>query len=125
MKTLKKFEFPTTTSAAVSKYDWDKLFDGGIYQMEQGTDFTSDPLNFTTIARNQAQVMHKNLQIHRSKAEEGKPVIVTLQATPMTDEQAAEADAKVEARKATEKARRAKAKEATPATETPAEAPVS
>jgi hypothetical protein len=116
MKAIKKFEFPTSTGgAAQSKYDWNKLFDGGIYQLTHGEDVTSDPHNFRMLLQKQAEASHKNVKVHISK---DTPAIITLQASPMTDEEAAEADARVANRKDAEKARRLKKAEAKKASAT-------
>lgn len=112
MKTLKKFEFPVAaaTGGGQSKYDWAKMFDGGIYQLVhgEGGDFTGDPQNFRMMIKARAELLHKNVQVHIDKS--ATPIVITLQASPMTDEQIAEADAHIEHKKALEKARRDKKK---------------
>lgn len=54
MKVLKQFEF--TAKSRGTKYDWAKLLDGGIYQLEEGKDFTCKPATFAMIARKHAKL---------------------------------------------------------------------
>ena len=106
-KKVNKFEF-TEAHATQSKYDWDQLFDGNTYELVHGVHFTSDPQNFRMMAQNQGDRKHVNVQTQliRGKAE-GETDKVYIKGTPMTDTEAAEADARIEAKKDAEKARRA------------------
>lgn len=90
MKTLKKFEFASRTE---STYPWEKILDGGIYELKEGEDFKCKVATFSTLCRTQASKMHKTVKI--GNVEGG----IVVQATKMTDEQIAEHDAKVEQRK--------------------------
>lgn len=110
MKTLKKFEFPVASSKfGESTYPWDEILDGSIRQLTQGEDFpiTTKPSNFRFSIVESAKKRHKTVQVHIGKEE---PIVVTVKASPMTDEQAAEADAAIEAKKAADKASRDKKK---------------
>lgn len=53
MKTLKSFEFKSAVGG--SKHDWNKLLDGGIYQLEQGKDFTCKVTTMGMLIRQRAK----------------------------------------------------------------------
>ena len=61
MKTLKKFEFKSF--GADSEYDWDKLTDGGIYQLEAGTDYKCKDATFSTLARTAGRRRGKTVKV--------------------------------------------------------------
>ena len=67
MKTLKTFEFATT--GRKGSYEWDKLLDGGIYQLEHGKDFDAKPETVIALARAAAKKAGKKLKA--SKVEGG------------------------------------------------------
>lgn len=79
MKTLKAFDFRTSTR---SRYDWDRLLDGGVYQLIEGDDIAGKLGNFVVLAARQAAKRGKTLR--RQKTEDGKGLVI----------QAVEADGK-------------------------------
>jgi hypothetical protein len=85
MKTLKAFDFPDRGDRGT--YDWEKLLDGKIYQLEQGKDFQCKPATIITMARNQAKKAGKGLKA--VKVENG----VVIQAYPLTDDASGEEEA--------------------------------
>jgi hypothetical protein len=96
MKTLKKFEFK---QVAQSKYPWDKILDGGIYELSEGTDFDCSTRNMTGKVRSAARKKYKTVKLSASETAK----TITLQATDMDAEQRASEDARragVKARKA-------------------------
>ncbi len=99
MKALKKFEFKEAADRQV--YDWAKLLDGGIYQLEEGTDYRCKSTTFAMMARNQAAKKRKALKT--SQVEGG---LVIQEATAMTAEQVEAQEAKEAKRKADKDARR-------------------
>jgi hypothetical protein len=111
MKSLKNFDFGT--AGAKSTYDWEKLLDGGTYQVEKGVDFECETSTFTTLARSRAQVRSKNLKIKVLEDE----ITVVLRAEPMTPEQAATMQGKLAARKERAAAKKAEKKAGGQATE--------
>lgn len=54
MKTLKSFEFKAGAVGG-SKHDWDKLFDGGIYQLEEGKDYACKTSTMKMMLRHRAK----------------------------------------------------------------------
>jgi hypothetical protein len=98
MKALKKFEFKETRQA--SKYPWDKLLDGGIYQMTQAEDFP-DVGNIDHMPpkiKHAARRRYKTVKVQIDR----ENMTVVVQAFDMTTEQRAAEDAK----RAEEKAKR-------------------
>ncbi len=90
MKSLKKFDFPTTrTGGGTSQYDWVKLLDGSIYQLEAGKDFTANVKTVGMLARKQAKKRGKKVKLATPAAEEGQPILLILQAYDATPEEIA------------------------------------
>lgn len=106
MKTLQKYDFKTAENR--SDYPWDKILDGGIYQLEkgEGKDFECEVTTFTTLARVRAQKRNKNVKISVD-AENG---VVVLQATPMTADEIKANESKMAARKEKDAVKRAEKK---------------
>lgn len=97
MKTLKKFEFRSPGNQ--SKYDWNKFFDGGIYQLEEGSDYTSSQSTFIYMIKNQAK--RHGIEVNVQKVEGG----VVLQALePSTAETRAAGQAALKAARQAKKA---------------------
>lgn len=78
MKALKKFDFKPQTESA---YDWDKMFDGGIYVATKGEDFECELNTFKTMLRDRAKKRYKTVKVHTDENS------VTFQAIDMTPEQ--------------------------------------
>ncbi len=74
MRTLKSFEF--TSGGAKGSYDWDKLLDGSIYQLEEGKDFQCEVNTLISMARKQAKKKGKGL---RTQKVEGGVVIQAVE----------------------------------------------
>lgn len=68
MKALSTFTFSRSTTRE-SKYDWNKLLDGGIYQLTEGDDYTCKPETMITIARTAAK--KRGLTIKAQKVDGG------------------------------------------------------
>lgn len=83
MKTLKKFEFAPKTSRATQKYNWDKYLDGGIYQFEEGTDYTCSTLTFRAMATRQGALKHGK-HVETQNVEGGCVISATR---PLTDDE--------------------------------------
>ncbi len=99
MKTLKKFEFPAARAGVgQSQYDWGKLLDGGIYQLEEGKDYTSNVKTVGMLARKQARKIGKKVKL--AEPAEGQPAGLILQAYDATAEEVAAWAAKDAAKKA-------------------------
>lgn len=81
MKTLKKYEFKERGNG--SSYDWEKILDGNIYKLEEGTDFTCAKGTVTTMARSRAAARGQTVKI--AVEEDG----VVIQATSEPDEEKA------------------------------------
>ena len=81
MKTLKKFEFKEFGGR--STYDWDKWLDGGIYQLEEGSDYTCKTQTLRMLAAKQARRLGKT--VRTAKVENG----LVIQAVEASDEQKA------------------------------------
>jgi hypothetical protein len=60
MKSLRAFEFASTGNRAT--YDWAKLLDGSIYQLEAGKDFSCKPETFLLLAKKHAKKAGKTLK---------------------------------------------------------------
>lgn len=101
MKTLKKFEFKQSVGKAL--YDWDKLLDGGIYELSkgEGKDFTCNTQTIRMMAYKQAEKRGLGVRVHVIDGEEIETPTVTLQAYEMTAEEKEEKQKNREARKAT------------------------
>lgn len=54
--------------------DWDKLFDGGIYLCEEGTDYECSTQSFIRIVMHKACERHLTLNLHLN--EDGKGFVV-------------------------------------------------
>lgn len=80
MKTLKKFEFKGRAEAI---YDWAKLLDGGIYQLDSGEDFECKIGTMMMLVRTRARKNGKTVQV--TKTEDGNGIV--LQAHVASDEQ--------------------------------------
>ena len=101
MKTLKKFDFPASTHGIQSVYDWPKLLDGGIHQLTEGEDFKCQASNFHSMAIGQSKKRFKNLKAHLTNE---SPIVVTLQATDMTQDEREAYESKIAERKAAKQA---------------------
>lgn len=77
MKTLKTFDFALSGR---SRYDWDTLLDGTIYQMTEGEDFDCKVNTLTTLLRDRAKKRGKRVQISVGEG------VVTFQATNLEQE---------------------------------------
>lgn len=101
MKKLNKFEF--SGGVGDSTYDWNKLLDGNIYQLEQGEgkDYECTTQTFSTLARSAAKKRGKTLKTE--KTDDGI-VIQAVEATAEQKKEWAEADAARKAKKEAEKA---------------------
>ena len=78
MKTLKKFDFQVG-GRQESQYDWEKMLDGGIYELEEGKDFTCKSSTFVVMAKIRAGA--RGQEIKTAKVEGG----VVVQATSKPD----------------------------------------
>jgi hypothetical protein len=92
MKTLKQFEFKTFGSGA--RYDWDKILDGAIHQLEEGKDYQCTTQTIATMCRNQAR---KRGMTIKSGTVEGGIVVQAVKASPEQLKAWAEADAQKQA----------------------------
>ncbi|QDU23295.1 hypothetical protein [Urbifossiella limnaea] len=68
MKSLKTFEFPASR-VGKGQYEWAKLLNGGIYQLEEGKDYQCKTVSFVALARMAAKKAGKGLKA--SKVEGG------------------------------------------------------
>jgi len=100
MKKLTKFEF--SGGIGDSTYDWNKLLDGSIYQLEQGDgkDYECTTATFSTLARSAAKKRGKTLKTEKT---ESGIVIQAVEATAEQKKEWAEADAARKAKKKAEK----------------------
>ena len=64
MKTLRAFEFKQAAEAFKAKYPWDKILDGDIHQLEEGTDYTAKTATFRTLAATQAKKRGMGVRIN-------------------------------------------------------------
>lgn len=64
MKAIESFSFSARKGNA-SKQDWNTLFNGSIWMMEAGIDFTTKPLCFVALAKRYAKNMGFGLRIGR------------------------------------------------------------
>lgn len=64
MKAIESFSFSARKGNA-SKQDWNTLFNGSIWMMESGVDFTTKPLCFIALAKRYAKNMGFGLRIGR------------------------------------------------------------
>lgn len=64
MKAIESFSFSARKGNA-SKQDWNTLFNGSIWMMESGIDFTTKPLCFVALAKRYAKNMGFGLRIGR------------------------------------------------------------
>lgn len=99
MKTLKKFEFKSLADRAT--YDWEKLLDGGIYQMSAGDpdgdgkgdgDYHCKTATFATLCRTAARRRGKVVRTNVAEADEkaGLPFGgIVIQANEASEEQKA------------------------------------
>jgi hypothetical protein len=76
MKSLESFEF--TAPVGKAEYEWDKLLDGGIYQLAEGDDYHCKTATFRVMAAKQAR---KKGNIVRVNKVEGGLVIQAVEAT--------------------------------------------
>lgn len=111
MKTLKKFEFKGRAEAI---YDWAKLLDGGIYQLDSGEDFECKIGTMMMLVRTRARKNGKTVQV--TKTEDGNGIV--LQAHVASDEQKAEWKTQDAARKVRNAAKRAAGQAEEPEEET-------
>lgn len=129
METVKKFEFPASTFGQ-STHDWKAILSaevapdqlgkpGKAVKLVEGEDFDSKPEQFCSMIRNQAAKRHLKAKASIVRTE-GKPVSIFVQVCKMNDEEAADADAKIEAQKEKGKERRLAKKGTIEQTETPA-----
>jgi hypothetical protein len=63
MKSLKTFEFPEEGTGTRASYDWEKLLDGKIYQLEEGKDYQCKTTTFATLARGAAKRAGKGVKV--------------------------------------------------------------
>ncbi len=117
MKVVDKFDFPSV-SPGQSVYKWDEIFSakvdrgqlgkpGPAVVLEEGKDFDKreDVKPFLSMIRNTAAKHHLLCKAVLVQVK-GKPNTVYVQVAPMTDAEAAEADAKIEKQKADGKKKR-------------------
>lgn len=115
MEVVKKFEFPASTFGQ-STHDWKAILSaevapdqlgkpGKAVKLVEGEDFDSKPEQFCSMIRNQAAKKHLKAKASIVRTE-GKPTNIFVQVCKMTDEEAADADAKIEAQKEKGKERR-------------------
>lgn len=90
MKALKSFDFGSSNRGS---YDWDKILDGGIYELIQGQDYECTSSTMQTMSRNQAKARNKGVRISKNADETG----LVVQAYDASPEQIAKWE---EARKA-------------------------
>lgn len=64
MKAIESFSFSARKGNA-SKQDWNTLFNGSIWMMESGIDFTTKPRCFVSLAKRHAKNMGFGLRIGR------------------------------------------------------------
>lgn len=129
MKTVKKFEFAPSTFGQ-STHDWPAILaakvdranlgkPGPAVELVAGIDFDNEPDQFIGTIRNQAAKRHLKSKCSKV-ALEGKPVSIYVQVADMTDEEAADSDARFESAKEKGKERNAAKKAAAKAAaETP------
>lgn len=82
MKALKKFEFASANGR--NSHDWTKLLDGGIYQMDEGTDYNCKTNTMLTLARNAAKKAGK--KVKTAKTETGIVIQAVASDAPATTE---------------------------------------
>ncbi len=87
MKTLKSYEFKSSGSRNGRTYDWDKLMDGKIYQLEEGKDYECKQQTVLMMARTQAK--KRGMRLRGTKVEGG----VVLQAVPSENGDGGDEDA--------------------------------
>ena len=111
MKTLESFAF-ASHKAVEAKYDWTKLLNGKIWELEAGADkdFDCKPETFRMMAMKRCEKEGKKLQMNVTKTG------LVLRAIVLTKEELAD--------RAKAKAERKAKKEATPSTNGTPEAPV-
>jgi hypothetical protein len=66
MKKLRQFDF---VQSSRSRYDWPKLLDGSIYQLESGKDFKCKPATLVALAARKAQGL--GLRLKTAKVDGG------------------------------------------------------
>lgn len=81
MKALKSFEFKAGRGGFGSKYDWDKLFDGGIYQLTEGEDYSAKTNHFMANIRARARKRGLAILVNKVGGKDGAPVSIVLQVT--------------------------------------------
>lgn len=83
MKTLKKFDFGSSTRGS---YDWDTILSGGIVQLESGSDYECKDLTMSSLIRNKARKSGKTVKIRVTE----DPAGLVVQAEDATKEQRTE-----------------------------------
>lgn len=83
MKTLTSHTF--TRAARESSYEWDKMLDGGIYQLEQGDgkDYECKTLTFCSLIRAAAKKRNKSVRTQAVTDDKGNDKGVIVQAVPL------------------------------------------
>lgn len=107
MKTLKAFDFPVRGE---SSYDWDKLLDGNIFQLEAGEDFDCKVGTFRMMANARAHKRGKILKSTVKTDEKTGKSFVIIQAEDATPEKIKHWEKLEAGRKERSKAKRAAAK---------------
>lgn len=81
MKTLTSHTF--TRAARESQYDWEKLLDGKIYQLEAGSDFSCKVLTFCSLIRGAAKKAGVSVRTQTITDDKGNETGVVVQAVPL------------------------------------------
>lgn len=77
-KQLREFSFQSRRT--IRRYDWDKWFDGKIWELRKGIDFQCKVISFRPIAYNAAAARGKSLRVHISP--DGSGVIMQAYDAP-------------------------------------------
>lgn len=85
MKTRENFTF--RRQVAERTHDWDKLLDGGTYQLDKGEDYDCKSETMRVMAYSQGGKRDLFVRCAIEKDKESGNECVVLQATPMTEEQ--------------------------------------
>lgn len=78
MKELKTFDFKSSTR---SYYDWEKILDGGIYELIEGQDYHCSYNTMNTLARSRGKIRGKSVRVAKNADNTGC-VIQAFDASP-------------------------------------------
>jgi hypothetical protein len=74
----RKLEMTTLPKRGNRKYPWEEWFDGSVWELRAGEDFTARPATFRTLAKQQAA--RRNIKVDMQVYESESPVRVLLHA---------------------------------------------